>query len=29
LVAQLTADTVADAGFVGGQINFGHEEAPL
>jgi hypothetical protein len=29
LVAQLTADTVADAGFVGGQIYFGHDTAPL
>ncbi|MCY1414749.1 hypothetical protein D9M71_302080 [compost metagenome] len=29
LVAQLAANAVADAGFVGGQIYFGHETAPL
>ncbi|MNM33720.1 hypothetical protein D3C81_443520 [compost metagenome] len=29
LVAQLTANAVADAGFVGGQIYFGHDTAPL
>ena len=29
LVAQLTANAVADAGFVGRQIYFGHNTAPL
>ncbi len=29
LAAQLTADAVADAGFVGGQVEFGHGRAPL
>ncbi|MNT05519.1 hypothetical protein D3C72_1401410 [compost metagenome] len=29
LAAQLTADAVADASFVGGQVEFGHCRAPL